>query len=299
MPGGYRRPRSPPRRGRSSPAGVAPALAVSTTELGCERSTRAPQASNTECCCNVLAYRRTRDRTATCTCRTWHGSALGSGYLQKLRHPAVGERLASGLAAGAVLQRRVGERHLCDGASAHRRTSLPPFRARACPSVWRPSVCSIGTPRGRRHRLAKHLAHLRQQVGDTRIVQAVGRLERAQPGGVQDLVGVGVADPPSRFWSRSTPFNCERPAAFRTAAKSSTVNPFRHRSGPGPRCRAPRTGRPPRRRRGVFWVPASVRLKPSRRRARSAAPTRTCRAGQEPWARPRARSPNRRGPGGR
>ena len=40
--------------------------------------------------------------------------------LQQLRHPPVGERLAAGLAGGAVLQARVGEGHLADRVAADR-----------------------------------------------------------------------------------------------------------------------------------------------------------------------------------
>src|SRR3954454_23692912 len=39
--------------------------------------------------------------------------------LEQLGQPAGGQRLSAGLAGGAVLQARVGERHLAHGVSAH------------------------------------------------------------------------------------------------------------------------------------------------------------------------------------
>ncbi len=47
-------------------------------------------------------------------------ACMATKLLQELGHPAVGQRLAAGLAGGAVLQRRVGEGHLAHHVTAHR-----------------------------------------------------------------------------------------------------------------------------------------------------------------------------------
>src|SRR5690606_13190918 len=115
------------------------------------------------------------------------------GSLQQAGEPAVGERLAAGLAGGAVLQRRVAEGHLADGVAAH--------RARLAGAAVDPQTALLlrlqparRDPPGALHRLGEGGAQRLVQAGRLPRREGAGRLERGHAGRGQDLVAVGVAD---------------------------------------------------------------------------------------------------------
>src|SRR5579859_3343136 len=115
------------------------------------------------------------------------------GSLQQPGQPAVGERLATGLAGRAVLQSRVGERHLLDRVPAHRALL-------ARPAVYPQSALLLtlevgrGQPRRTLDRLAQRRLDRVVEEGHVVWCQAGRDLERRHLGHVQHLVGVGVAD---------------------------------------------------------------------------------------------------------
>ena len=75
--------------------------------------------------CTPGSARRDSGGAITWACGCW-------GLLEELRHPAVGERLAAGLAGRAVVQRRGRERHLANHVAADRARSARPGHAPAC-----------------------------------------------------------------------------------------------------------------------------------------------------------------------
>src|SRR3954447_2509419 len=120
-----------------------------------------------------------------------------SGLLEELAHPPVGERLAAGLARGAVLQARVGEGDLADGVPAHR-AGLPGLGVHGEMGLLLALELAGGQPAGALDRVAQGDPDGVVEDHEVGVVvgleEAGGGLERRHPRGVQDLVGVGVAD---------------------------------------------------------------------------------------------------------
>ena len=131
--------------------------------------------------------------------------------LQQAGQPAVGERLAAGLAGRAVLQRRVGERHLA------RRCRRTPGRAARCGRA--PAARPSSRPSGRRPP-ARASARPRRSSSDR-----IASYSAATSASSSDVAGLNgdiraacrisseyaLPMPAITDWSRSTPLSCARP----------------------------------------------------------------------------------------
>src|SRR4051812_289120 len=142
----------------------------------------------------------TRTRWATAT-RSWWPTAPRSSscrtaprLLEQARQPAVGERLSAGLARGAVLQGRVAERHLAHGVAADRAG-----QAGAAADAQAGLLPGLEVTRREPARALDRVAQRRPdrvvEIQHARLVKRRRGLEGGDPGDVEDLVGVGVADP--------------------------------------------------------------------------------------------------------
>src|SRR5690606_29258502 len=122
-----------------------------------------------------------------------------TGSAQEAGEATISEEPAAGLAAWAVLQRRVGERDLPDDLAA--RFAVPTAARLARPAVYaHPAALGVlelgcGPPGRFRDGGGEHPDDGVVQRGGPLGVEGRRRREGARPGDEQDLVGVRVADP--------------------------------------------------------------------------------------------------------